>query len=153
MAQDSRFGILVNDAQHGRIVANSVHGNCLGVLVAAAPATAGGFQIAANRIRRNTRACPANADFPAVSGAGVALFGATGNRIVGNLITGNFPTGETLASGGVAVIEGATPPTGNVVQGNRILRNRPDLFWDQTGAGNIFRNNLCQTSAPPSLCR
>jgi parallel beta-helix repeat protein len=152
-AQDSRFGILINDAEHGRIVANSVHDNCVGVLVAAAPGAAGDFRIAANHIRRNTRACPATADFPALSGAGVALFGATDNAIIGNLITGNIPTGETLAAGGVAVIEGGTPPTGNVVKGNRILRNDPDLFWDQTGTGNVFRDNLCRTSTPPNLCR
>ena len=152
-AQDSRFGILINDAQHGRIVANSVHDNCVGVLVAAAPGAAGDFRIAANHIHRNTRSCPANADFPALSGAGVALFGATGNTIVSNLITGNAPTGETLATGGVAVIEGSTPPTGNVVMGNRILHNDPDLFWDQTGTGNVFRDNLCRTSTPPNLCR
>jgi nitrous oxidase accessory protein NosD len=152
VARDSRFGILINDAEHGRIVANSVHDNCLGVLVAAAPATAGRFRIAANQIRRNTRACPANADFPAVSGAGVALFGATGNTIVGNLITGNVPTGETLASGGVAVIEGSVPPTDNLVKGNRILHNDPDLFWDETGTGNVFSDNLCRSSTPPGRC-
>src|SRR4051794_10484845 len=152
-AQDSRFGILINDAQHGRILANSMHDNCVGVLVAAAPGAAGDLRIAANHIRRNTRACPANADFPALSGAGVALFGATGNTVVGNLITGNVATGETLAAGGVAVIEGSTPPTGNVVKGNRILGNDPDLFWDQTGTGNVFRDNFCRTSTPPNLCR
>src|SRR3954451_8262866 len=152
-AQDSRFGILINDARHGSIVANSVHDNCAGVLVAAATGAAGDFRIAANQVRRNTRACPANADFPALSGAGLALFGAAGNTIVGNLITGNVPTGETLAAGGVAVIEGSTPPTGNVVKGNRIFRNDPDLFWDQTGTGNVFRDNLCRISTPPNLCR
>lgn len=153
VAQDGRFGILINDARHGRIVANSVHDNCVGVLIAAAPGAAGDFRIAANHIRRNTRACPANADFPALSGAGVALFGATGNTIIGNLITGNVPTGETLVGGGVAVIEGSTPPAENVVKGNRIFRNDPDLFWDQTGTGNVFRDNLCRTSTPPNLCR
>src|SRR4051794_30140768 len=99
-ARDSRFGILINDAEHGRIVANSMHDNCVGILVAAAPGAAGDFRIAANHIRRNTSACPANADFPALSGAGVALFGAMDNTVVGNLITGNAPTGETLAAGG-----------------------------------------------------
>src|SRR3954453_752848 len=135
-ARDSRLGIRINDAQHGRIVGNSMHDNCVGVLVAAAPGAAGDLRIAANHIRRNTRACPANADFPALSGAGVALFGATGNTIIGNLITANVPTGETLAGGGVAVMGGSTPSTGNVVKGNRILRNDPDLFWDETGTGN-----------------
>jgi hypothetical protein len=49
---------------------------------------AGEFGIAANRIRSTMRASPANADVPALSGAGVAVFGARDNTIVGNLITG-----------------------------------------------------------------
>jgi nitrous oxidase accessory protein NosD len=55
-ARDSRLGILIT--QHGRIVANSVHDNCVDVLVAAAPGAAGDFRIAANHIRRNTRPAP-----------------------------------------------------------------------------------------------
>jgi hypothetical protein len=72
------------------------------------------------------------------------------------MITGNVPSADTEFSGGILVASGpgdpATAPSGNRVHGNRILRNDPDLFWDQTGAGNSFRGNLCQTSTPAGLC-
>jgi len=46
-----------------------------------------------------------------------------------------------------------TALTDNLVKGNIILGNDPDLFWDQTGTGNVFRPNVCRTSIPPALCR
>jgi hypothetical protein len=150
VAEDSRFGFQISDA-NGRILANSVRENCVGVFL---DATADAFRIAANRIQHNTRACPATEDSPAVSGAGIALFGASGNTLVGNLITDNRPAGETVASGGVVVSAGfdGTPPSDNVVMGNTILANDPDIAWDETGTGNVFRRNRCATSTPPSLC-
>jgi hypothetical protein len=107
----------------------------------------------ANRIRRNTRACAADDDFPALSGAGVALVGATGNTITANLITGNVPAGDTVLRGGVVVIASpaGTPPTDNLVKGNTILRNDPDIFWDEAGT-NVFQGNRCRTGIPPGLC-
>jgi hypothetical protein len=38
------------------------------------------------------------------------------------------------------------------VQANVILRNDPDIFWDGSGEGNVFRANLCETSVPDGLC-
>jgi hypothetical protein len=63
------------------------------------------------------------------------------------------PGGDTEFSGGV-VVTGApgTPSAGNVVKGNVLLRNNPDIFWDQDGTGNVFQDNLCRTSIPPDLC-
>jgi hypothetical protein len=46
-----------------------------------------------------------------------------------------------------------TPLTDNRAQGNVILGNDPDLIWDETGTGNVFRPNFCRTSDPPGLCR
>ena len=87
---------------------------------------------------------------------GVALLGATGMKITGNLITGNVPSADTEFSAGILIASGpgnpATTPANNRIHGNRILRNAPDLFWDQTGAGNSFRGDLCQTSTPAGLC-
>ena len=154
--EGSRFGVSILDASDGRIVANSVHDNCVGVFVLASGAgTAGAFHMTANRIRRNTRACAADEDFPALSGSGVAVVGAAGNHIVANLITGNAPAGDTAVSGGVAVVTSpaGTPPTDNFVAHNTILHNNPDLFWDQTGTGNVFRHNRCRITTPVELCR
>jgi hypothetical protein len=49
-------------------------------------------------------------------------------------------------------IEG-TPPVDNTVTGNTILRNEPDIFWDETGSGNRFEPNNCETSVPGGLCK
>jgi hypothetical protein len=155
LVEGSRFGISVLNAGPGRIVGNLVRGNCVGVfLLADGGGATGGWLVAADLIRRNTRACPADGDFPALSGAGVALVGATGTRLTGSVITGNAPTGESAVSGGVAVIAspGGTLPTDNRVRGNRVLRNDPDLLWDGSGTGNVFERNTCRTAEPPDLC-
>jgi hypothetical protein len=44
------------------------------------------------------------------------------------------------------------PSADNVVKGNVILRNDPDISWVQGGTGNVFQANLCRTSIPPDLC-
>ena len=142
----SRFGVTVAAASGGTIVASSMRENCVGVALIGPEA----FRLVANDIGRNRKACPADAEVPALSGIGVAVVGAADNVITANLITGNVPTGDTTFSGGVVLIEGAA---GNLVTGNVILRNDPDVLWDETGAGNVFRRNVCRTSAPAALCR
>jgi parallel beta-helix repeat protein len=154
-ASGGRFGIFLTAARGGRVAGNIVHDNCAGVfaldLGVGAP---GAFRIVANAIRHNTRACPPNEDFPELSGIGIALIGGTGNTVAGNLITSNVPLGPTAIRGGVAVV--ASPagpaPTDTVVRGNAIVANDPDVFWDETGAGNVLTPNLCRTSAPARIC-
>jgi len=43
-------------------------------------------------------------------------------------------------------IPGPNPPSGNMVRGNVILNNEPDVFWDGSGEGSVFRANVCETS-------
>jgi hypothetical protein len=38
------------------------------------------------------------------------------------------------------------------VEGNVILGNRPDVFWDESGSDNRFVGNKCRTSRPKGLC-
>ena len=149
------LGILVRNARHGKIGANRVHDNCVGMMfLADAPGPAGNFEVAANQVVNNTRACPAFEDAPPLSGIGIALLGARGMQITGNTILHNVPSGPTAFSGGVVVIRGfgGTPPTNNTVVGNTILRNKPDIFWDKSGSGNRLRPNDCKTSTPRRLC-
>jgi nitrous oxidase accessory protein NosD len=154
----SLFGILIRNALHGKAAANSIHGNCVGVgVLADLPGPAGLFHLTGNLVRNNTRACAASEELPfPLSGVGIALLGANGVKIDGNLITGNVPSAETDFSGGVVVASGVadplTAPADNRVRGNRILHNDPDVFWDGTGSGNSFRGNLCRTSTPAGLC-
>lgn len=153
---DNLFGIFIRDAEHAQVFGNSIHDNCVGALVLAdAPGPAGFVHFQANSVRHNTRACAAGEDTDVpLSGLGIALSGATNVTIRGNLITGNVPSAESAFSGGVVVVkgDGGTAPTSNRVVKNVILHNQPDLFWDGTGTGNVFKRNACQTSTPPGLC-
>jgi nitrous oxidase accessory protein NosD len=136
----NRFGVYIGGSLSGRVTGNSIHDNCVGIFMLGAPRPAGGYRIAANGIRHNTRACPAGGDWPALSGAGVALVGASRNTVVANAITGNVASGETAVGGGVAVLSepGGIPAERNVIAGNVLSGNDPDIFWDHTGAGNVF---------------
>lgn len=149
------FGIFVRDARGGTIEGNRSHDNCLGVLfLADAPGPAGNFAVEGNKVRNNTRACPAEDGAPPVSGVGVALLGASGVDLRGNTITGNVPSGPSAFRGGVAVVRGieGTAPRNNSVVGNTILGNRPDVSYDGSGSGNRFVANNCATSNPASIC-
>ena len=78
-------------------------------------------------------------------------------ELTGNHLSGNVPSGPTPVSGGIVVSTnpyggGTTKPTNNSVTGNHFGRNKPDIFWDESGSGNGFLGNLCDTSVPSSLC-
>jgi parallel beta-helix repeat protein len=140
-AAGNRFGVFVGGSVGGSIAGNALRDNCAGLFVLAQPGPAGGFRVTVNDIRHNTRACPAGGDWPALSGVGVALIGARRDAVVANAITGNVATGETAVSGGVAVLAepGGVPAEHNVVAGNLLAGNAPDVFWDGAGTGNVFR--------------
>jgi nitrous oxidase accessory protein NosD len=149
------FGIFVRNARHGKIAGNQVHNNCLGMLfLADAPGPAGMFDVMGNKVVNNTRACPANEEGPPVSGVGIALLGARGMEIKNNHIIHNVPSRPVESSGGVVVVSGpgGTPPTNNTIMSNTILRNKPDIVWDESGSGNRFKPNDCKTSKPGRLC-
>jgi parallel beta-helix repeat protein len=150
------LGVFVRDALGGTIAGNQVHNNCLGVLfLADAPGPSGNFEVRGNRVRDNTRSCPAADGGPPLSGVGIALWGARGVEVSGNHIAGNVPTGPTVFSGGVVVVRGfgGTAPRNNSVVANDFGRNQPDIFWDGSGSGNRFASNNCNTSIPARLCR
>ncbi len=159
LSRGNFIGIFVRDAQLGTIRNNRSTGNCVGVIfLADSPGPAGRMTVAKNTISKNTKACAASEDgeTPAVSGLGVALLGANGVTIKKNTILDNKPAGPTAFQGGVFIGKGdpnGTAPENNLVAGNRIQRNQPDLFWDKSGTGNVFRNNRCDTSRPRGLCR
>ena len=149
------FGIFVRNARGGSISANHVHNNCVGMMfLADAPGPAGNFKVRANEVRDNTRSCPASEEGPALSGVGIALWGARDMQIQGNAIFDNASSKPSAFHGGVALVRGfgGTAPKDNLVQGNTILRNRPDIFWDKSGSGNRFVDNVCRTSEPKRLC-
>ncbi|HKA96649.1 MAG TPA: hypothetical protein VKD66_10320 [Streptosporangiaceae bacterium] len=157
LSTDDAGGISVHDPVSDRLFHDADQRRQAVLHHGAARPPAGWRRLAGNRIRNNTKACAAGEDIPfPLSGVGVALLGATGMKITGNLITGNVPSADTEFSAGILVASGpgnpATAPADNRIHGNRILRNDPDLFWDQTGSGNSFRGNFCRTSTPAGLC-
>jgi parallel beta-helix repeat protein len=152
------WGISVIDAHRGFFARNTIHNNCTGMFFEAFPSQpVGDFEVKGNTVENNTRSCRA-AQFGAnFSGIGIALLGASGMEVTGNQISGNVPSGPTPVSGGVVVSTdpfgvGTTKPMNNSVTGNLLGHNKPDIFWDESGSGNRFLSNLCNTSVPSSLC-
>ncbi|HMF04799.1 MAG TPA: right-handed parallel beta-helix repeat-containing protein, partial [Acidimicrobiia bacterium] len=152
-AQGNAFGVLYRNAEGGSIVANKLTNNCAGIVVLAdAPGPAGHVNIQSNTVTNNSAACDTEAG--PVSGAGIVLSGADHVGVHANDVEFNVPTGFTVWQGGVVVVSGFsfTPPQFNSITGNTILHNHPDLFWDSTGIGNVFKPNQCHTSFPAGLC-
>jgi hypothetical protein len=153
------FGFFVRNAEHGTIVGNDVHDNCLGILfLADAPGPAGAFTVVGNSIRHNNKACPGTHEAPTpLSGIGVLINGAHDVAVNANTIVDNVAgKNPTAASAGVGVVKGqnghGTAPANNHVQANVILHNTIDVIWDRTGTGNTFTANVCETSRPAGIC-
>jgi parallel beta-helix repeat protein len=152
------FGIFVTDAHRGSFAGNTIHDNCAGMFFESNPSQpVGDFEVKGNQVENNTRSCRATQFERNVSGVGIALLGASGMELTGNHLSGNVPSGPTAVSGGVVVgvdplFGGTTKPTNNSIVANDFGRNKPDIFWDESGSGNSFVGNLCDTSVPSSLC-
>jgi parallel beta-helix repeat protein len=152
------WGLYFGDTKGGSIAGNTIHDNCAGMFFESNPSQpVGGFEVKANTVENNTRSCRAAQFDRNFSGIGIALLGASGMEVTGNHISGNVPSGPTAVSGGVVVstdpfFGGTIKPTNNSVIGNHFGRNKPDIFWDESGSGNRFVGNLCNTSVPSRLC-
>jgi parallel beta-helix repeat protein len=153
------WGILVEDAHGGSVVGNNLHDNCAGMIFEPFPPQqpVGDFKVTGNTVENNTRSCQGQ-KFPGdFSGIGIALLGTTDMEVTANHLSGNVPSGPTPVSGGVVVSTdpfpgGTEKPKNNSVIGNTFGRNKPDIYWDESGTGNSFLGNLCNTSVPTRLC-
>ncbi|MDQ4000757.1 MAG: right-handed parallel beta-helix repeat-containing protein, partial [Actinomycetota bacterium] len=152
-------GIYVADAHRGFFAGNTIHDNCAGMFFEAngSKEPVSGFEVKGNTVENNTLSCRAAQFDRAFSGIGIALLGASGMEVKANHISGNVPSSPTRISGGVVVstdlpFGGSAKLRNNSVIGNHFGRNKPDIFWDESGSGNRFVGNLCNSSVPSSLC-
>jgi parallel beta-helix repeat protein len=152
-------GIYVANTKGGFIAGNTIHDNCAGMFFEAngSKDPVSGFEVKANTVKDNTRSCRAGQFERNVSGIGIALLGTSGMEVTGNHLSGNVPSGPTAVSGGVVVstdpaFGGSAKLRNNSVIGNHFGRNKPDIFWDESGSGNRFVGNDCDKSVPPRLC-
>jgi parallel beta-helix repeat protein len=152
------FGVYITDTHSGSIAGNTIHDNCAGMFFEAFKAEpVGGFEVKGNTVTHNTRSCRAAQFDRNFSGIGIALLGASGMEVKANHLSGNIPSGPTPVSGGVVVSTdpfggGTIKPMDNSVIGNHFGHNKPDIFWDESGSGNRFLGNLCDSSVPSRLC-
>jgi parallel beta-helix repeat protein len=142
-----RLGSSGNRIEHNRVIDN-LAGNACGIQIRDAGSTG-------NKVRHNVSAnnnwgirvglaATNNAVFHnrTISNRAFGILnfsGANGTSIRGNRAFGN-PTGIS--------VQGST---GVVVARNHAFGNTLDLQWDGAGT-NTFKNNHCNTSAPPGLC-
>ena len=151
-------GIYVADTKGGFFAGNTIHDNCAGMFFEAdgSKDPVSGFEVKGNTVKNNTRSCPEGFERK-VSGVGIALLGTTDMEVTGNHLSGNVLSGPTHISGGVVVstdapFGGSAKLRNNSVIGNHFGHNKPDIFWDESGSGNRFVGNLCDTSVPSRLC-
>jgi parallel beta-helix repeat protein len=152
-------GIYVADTKGGSFAGNTIHDNCAGMFFEAdgSKEPVSGFEVKGNTVKNNTRSCRPGGFERNVSGVGIALLGTTNMEVTGNHLSGNVPSGPTHISGGVVVstdapFGGSAKLRNNSVIGNHFGRNKPDIYWDESGSGNRFLGNLCNSSVPSSLC-
>lgn len=79
---------------------------------------------------------------------GILLAGANRNLVSLNLVFGFEGAIPDLGGGGIGVVQESSK---NLIVAN-LVSSSPDLFWDQTGTGNHWIANVCNTSDPPGLC-
>jgi parallel beta-helix repeat protein len=72
---------------------------------------------------------------------GIALTGATGATVTGNMVTGNHSDG--IYVGGPGSVSGASDSSGNTITSNTASNNKGDgIFADTDSSGNLFHANI-----------
>jgi hypothetical protein len=152
------FGFFLRDANVGELRGNKAHDNCMGIalLNTGAPNNVHGWTIVDNDANQNNRSCPSG-EGPPLSGVGIGILGAHNNHILHNTVWANRPSGQSVVSGGVALLDtkddGGTPPSDNEIRANVLYRNKAfDINDASTGHRNTFTKNKCSTSSPSGLC-
>lgn len=145
---NGNFGILLRDAAVGTVTNNQVHGNCVGIVVlnTGEAVNARDWLIQGNEAYENNAFCPGGDEGPSTSGIGVAIVGSGRITVTENSIHDNQPAKKKLPfHGGVVVIAitSKKPSHDNEITDNILCDNKPNVFWDGAGTGNVFERNDC----------
>ncbi len=158
-AYDNALGFFFRDASNGDATRNYAHDNCVGFLLLDTGATVTvptDWKLDHNRSNHNNKVCAANEEAPPLSGVGIALAGASNNRITANEVNDNVPAGDSpFIAGGIVLVSsaefGGGIPSNNKIRQNHLKGNLPYDISD-AGQNNSFRNNNCNSSQPGGLC-
>ncbi len=146
-AFDATFGLFLRDTSGGDVTGNVLHDNCIGALIFDTPEAvrAGNYTFSANEVRHNTAFCRGGGpEDPSTAGTGIAIADARRVTIEANTIARNRTTRDVPFHGGVVLVSfGGPGPSDNTVTGNTLIRNRPNIFTDGSGSGNVIENNVC----------
>jgi nitrous oxidase accessory protein NosD len=151
----NRIGITVRRARHLAVDYNVITGNCAGVFIVGDESRprAGALTVRHNDVSKNNEYCPKTPRLPFLQGSGIVLTGAEDTVVQSNLIRDN--AGKSPLSGGVVLFHSFVGALNerNVVSDNVAVRNKPaDLANRDTGKGNRFVRNVCQTSVNAERC-
>ena len=173
-AFDDLWGILVRDSIGGRVIDNTLHDNCSGLVFLNTGTIAGVKDWVAtdNTANHNNHFCPGNVTgLPfTLTGLGVLIAGGEHILLRDNTVRANQPSGPATTvdgvalAGGIVVVSTATvsvfpgylgnDAAHNSIVDNTVRDNLPfDLAYDRHGTGNHFVDNDCATSTPSGLCR
>jgi parallel beta-helix repeat protein len=175
---DNVNGIEIENSSNIVVAGNDTFHNTAGILIDLLPGltveTSSDILVAGNHVHDNNR--PNNGDPGSLesfvpAGTGILVLGADHVTVVGNRVTGNDFVGIGVASSLLlaqiaglppSVFDGIEPnPDGALVLANHVVDNGSaspvpgipgaDLLWDGTGTGNLWIDNMFETSVPPLL--
>jgi nitrous oxidase accessory protein NosD len=143
------FGLSLVDTRGATVAGSTFRGSAGGIAVTDTPAgeRTGDLRITGNAITDNDGFFPGDGEAPPASGIGIALVGAQGAQISGNLIRDNVPSGDTPFSGfGIGIFDADQLTGGDSAHdvhasGNRITGSPVPVLDASASGDNVIRGN------------
>ncbi len=160
-ATGNQIGIFIREAANGTIANNQFNDNCVGMFFlnhGNSPdqnVDVQNWSVHDNHVFQNNQVCNFGEPF---GGVGILLGGTKDVTVENNTIKGNHRVPGSNVGGGVVLSstlesDGGNVPRDNTIRNNVVLNNLPfDIRYDQSGSGNTFPNNNCETSSPAFIC-